>query len=147
MPRFRPRLKFSLRALFFLVTVLCSGLIWFARECRIVRERKAVRELVDLRIGGPPAAIQPVLPNRDATRSWIRAILNDPIEYGRVFPAAEIALMERFQRAFPESVAAIYWEPQFEDNGLITDEFLLPPFAPTSLPVPELVVPSRLDSR
>jgi hypothetical protein len=52
---FRPRLRFSLRTLFVLVTTLAVGLGWLNREWQLVQERKAMidgREIIPKRTEG-----------------------------------------------------------------------------------------------
>ena len=123
MARLLPHLRFSLSTLFVVMTLLSAGLGWFVREWQIVQERKAVRELVNAKAGYLDGDILHIYGAwKDDPRSWIRKLLNDPVEFGRLFPEDAIALRDQFKRAFPESSAPTYTPIEAEEDHLILDQ-------------------------
>jgi hypothetical protein len=105
MPRFRPRLNFSLRTMLALMGLLAVGCGYVGYQYQIVRERKRVLELLNRPREQAAAGSdqQGLISYRDVELPWIRRMLgDDPLHWSYQTPDSEEDLA-RVLAAFPEA--------------------------------------------
>ena len=102
MPK-RRWLTFSVRTLLIAVTIFC---VWLSWQVSIVRERKAVRKILQERETFTYEECHPGMPHLPGVHiSWIRAALGDEaVSYFYLSGRETVDEMQRIRRAFPETV-------------------------------------------
>jgi len=109
MANFRPRLRFSLRTLFVLVTICGAVIGYVGWQWRIVQERKAVFALLgayEMRPAPQPAPAIILYWPDDLPLPWVRRLMGDSKvpSWGRLSYRVTAADLQRIKRALPEAV-------------------------------------------